>query len=155
MKISTKGRYGTRAMLALADKFGVRLVRASEISRGQRISLKYLENILSTLKGAGLILSERGKNGGYALARDPSEITLYSVLAPLEGSMGFVHCTGDEPDCDNVGECTTRLVWAELKQATEGILRSTTLADLLERREGRKVLEAIEAETAEPEEEPA
>ncbi len=134
MKISTKGRYGTRAMLALAGKYGVRLVRASEISEGQKISLKYLENILSTLKGAGLIVSERGKNGGYALARDPAEISLYSVLAPLEGSMGFVHCTSDEPECENVSECVTRGVWAELKEATDGILRGTSLADLLERR---------------------
>ena len=134
MKISTKGRYGTRAMLVLANKYGDGLVRASEIADEQGISIKYLENILSTLRTAGLIVSERGKNGGYALARSPREIDLYSVLSPLEGSMGFVHCTGDTPECDKLGACVTREVWAELKSATDKILQGTTLDDLLQRR---------------------
>jgi Rrf2 family transcriptional regulator, cysteine metabolism repressor len=133
MIISTKGRYGARAMLALAGVHGVRLMRASEISRGEEISLKYLETILSTLRVAGLIVSERGKNGGYALARDPAKISLHEVLTPLEGEMGFVHCTGKEPDCAQVSECVTRGVWIELKEATDRILQRTTLADLLER----------------------
>ena len=134
MRISTKGRYGTRAMLVLASKYGNGLVRASEIADEQGISIKYLENILSTLRTAGLIVSERGKNGGYALARSPAEIDLYSVLSPLEGSLGFVHCTGDTPECSKVGDCVTREVWSELKDATDRILRGTTLENLLQRR---------------------
>jgi Rrf2 family transcriptional regulator, cysteine metabolism repressor len=134
MKISTKGRYGTRAMLSMACEYGGRLVRAGEIAEEQKISLKYLENILATLRAAGLIVSERGKNGGYALAKAPSEITLHSVLSPLEGSMGFVHCTSDQPECDKVEDCKTHSVWAELKDATDSILKKTTLQDLLDRK---------------------
>jgi Rrf2 family protein len=135
MRISTKGRYGARAMIALAGRYDQSLMRANEIAETQSISLKYLENLLSSLKAAGLIVSERGKNGGYALARPPAEITLYDVLSPLEDSLGYVHCTETDRACDRLPECVTREVWMQLKDATEGILKNTTLASLLKRQE--------------------
>jgi Rrf2 family protein len=135
MRISTKGRYGTRAMLALAEHYGARLVRANEIADEQALSLKYLENLLSSLKAAGLVVSERGKRGGYALARPPSEITLHDVLIPLEDSLGFVHCTGADRGCDRLPTCVTREVWMALKEATDRILKGTTLEDLLKRQD--------------------
>ncbi len=121
-------------MLALAEKHGERLVRATEISEDQQISLKYLESILSSLKSAGLVVAERGKHGGYALARPPGEISLYAVLDALEVSMGFVHCTESGADCGRIDACVTHGVWAELKRATDQILQSTSFEDLLQRK---------------------
>ncbi len=133
MRISTKGRYGTRAMLALASRHNVRLVRANEIADEQGISLKYLESILSALKAAGLVHSERGKNGGYRLAKAPVEIDLYSILSPLEASLDFVHCMDSYRSCKRFDVCVTRWVWAELQEATDRILKGTSLEDLLKR----------------------
>jgi Rrf2 family protein len=144
MRISTKGRYGARAMMALAARYGVRLVRANEIAAEESISLKYLENLLASLKAAGLIVSERGKNGGYSLARPAAEITLYDVLSPLEDSLGFVHCTATDRGCDRLPECVTREIWMELKEATDRILKRTTLEDLLKRQD---VLRSLAAES--------
>jgi len=147
MRISTKGRYGTRAMLALAGRYGSNLMRATEISEEQGISLKYLEAILASLRAAGLIVSVRGKNGGYALSRSPEEITLHDVINPLEGAMEYVHCLTDEGDgCERIDTCVTRTVWAELKQATDRILRGTTLADLVERGKALRAEELPDSE---------
>lgn len=145
MKISTKGRYGTRAMMALALRFGGPLMRANEIAEDQAISLKYLENILSSLKSAGLVISERGKKGGYALSRSPAEISLYDVLSPLEDSLGFVHCTEADRGCDRLEVCATREVWRSLKEAADRILKGTSLQDLLQRHAELKARAAGEA----------
>jgi Rrf2 family protein len=90
------------------------------------------------------VFSERGKNGGYSLARPPAEITLYDVLSPLEDTLGFVHCTAeDTKGCERLEVCVTREVWVELKRATDRILKQTSLEDLLKR---RKVLEKKRAQ---------
>ena len=143
MKISTKGRYAARAMVEIAASYDVRNVPASEISNKQGISLKYLEALLANLKSVGLIISERGKHGGYSLARPPSEINMYEVLSCLEDSLDIVHCINDPNRCPRLDVCVTRNVWAELKTATERILKRTYLDDLLKR---RKILEARQAE---------
>jgi len=122
-------------MLELAGHFANRPLRANEIAQNQNISLKYLENLLASLKAAGLIRSVRGKNGGYMLARGPEEITLHDILTVLEGSLGFVHCTESQNGCDRLAICVTREVWITLKDATDRILKSTTLHDLLERQQ--------------------
>lgn len=122
-------------MIALAAGYGGPLMRANEIASGEDISLKYLENLLASLKAAGLVVAERGKKGGYALARPPAEISLYDVLSPLEDSLGFVHCTEFDRGCDRLPACATRELWMELKEATDRILKRTTLADMLERQE--------------------
>ena len=133
MKISTKGRYATRAMLALTARYKVRNMRAGEIATEQSISQKYLETLLSSLKSAGLVVASRGKNGGYMLARPPGEISIYSILLPLEDSLGFVHCTESDTACDRRTICATRELWRELRDATDRILNTTTLQDLYRR----------------------
>ena len=133
MKISTKGRYGARAMLELAASYDERLVPAAEVASNQGISLKYLESLLVSLKSAGLVISERGKRGGYSLARPPSEISMYDVLGSLEDSLDFVYCTEKPHGCERLELCVTRQVWIELKRATDRILKRTYLDDLLER----------------------
>lgn len=135
MKISTKGRYATRAMLALAGRYQVRNMRANEIADEQSISLKYLETLLSSLKSAGLVVAERGKNGGYMLARAPEEISIYSILLPLEDSLGFVHCAESDTACDRRAVCATRELWRELREAAHRVLNSHTLQDLLQRQQ--------------------
>jgi len=132
-------------MMALASRFGGALMRANEIAEDQAISLKYLENILSSLKSAGLVISERGKKGGYALSRSPAEISLYDVLSPLEDSLGFVHCTEADRGCDRLEVCATREVWRSLKEATDRILKGTSLQDLLQRHAELKARAAEEA----------
>jgi Rrf2 family protein len=118
-------------MLALAARHKKGSVTAADIAREQGLSLKYLEAILASLKAAGLVRVKRGVGGGYQLARPPERITLLDVLMPLEDSLGFVHCTMNDTECDRAEECMTRRVWQELKEAVEEILRSKTLASLL------------------------
>lgn len=133
MRISSKGRYAARAMVELATSYDVRCVSAGQIAENQGISLKYLETILAALKSAGLIRSERGKKGGYSLAKPPAEINLYDVLSCLEDSLDFVHCTEDANRCDRAEVCVTREVWMEMKITTDRILKRTYLDDLAER----------------------
>jgi Rrf2 family protein len=130
-------------MLVLAMRHDGGPVPAVEIAQDQDLSQKYLENLLASLKAAGLVVAERGKKGGYSLARPPEEISLYDVLERLEDSLGFVHCTGKEYGCERLQTCVTREIWQELRETTERILRNTTLDDLrrrqqaLERKTGR------------------
>ena len=133
MRISTKGRYGTRAMIALAANYNQGLLSASKIAATQHLSLKYLENLLSTLKTARLVTSTRGQRGGYALARSPEEITLYDVLAPLEDALDIVHCTEEDNQCILNNLCCTQEVWKRIRGAVDDILCETTLASLVER----------------------
>lgn len=131
MLISTKGRYGARAMLALAANYKYGPMRASEIAEQEGISKRYLENLLASLKSAGLINSGRGIRGGYTLSKPPDQITLLDVLMPLEDLGGIVHCPGSFEKCERYLQCPTRKVWEELMEATERILREKTLSSLL------------------------
>jgi Rrf2 family cysteine metabolism transcriptional repressor len=133
MRISTKGRYGTRAMLTLASKYGQERTPASQIAAEHGIPIRFLENILGVLRSAGLVVSGRGKRGGYLLARQPDQITLHDVLSPLEESLDVVHCTAAGDSCERSSICATREVWVEMKEATDRILQRTTLADLVQR----------------------
>ena len=120
-------------MLSLAAKYNDGTVAVAQIAAEQGLSRKYLEYLIRTLKGAGLVISVRGKRGGYALARPPAEISLLDVLSPLEESLSVVHCTESKNGCNRSAVCVTRSVWMEIKDATDEILSRTTLADLLER----------------------
>jgi Rrf2 family protein len=120
-------------MVELAKGYRGSPMRASDIARSQDISLKYLEAILAILKSAGLVNSNRGRSGGYSLAKPPEEISMFAILSPLEDAINFVHCTGSEDGCDRIEECVTRAVWIELKVATEEILKSHTLDNLVAR----------------------
>ncbi|MFH1845816.1 MAG: Rrf2 family transcriptional regulator [bacterium] len=135
MRISTKGRYGTRAMLALATHYDKGLLAANQIAADQNISLKYLESLLSALKTAQLVSSVRGPRGGYTLTRPPAEITIFDVLAPLEDALDIVHCTENGDQCERNQACCTQEIWIQVKGAVDDILCGTTLADLLDRQQ--------------------
>jgi len=133
MKLSTKTRYGTRAMLDLALRYDSGPVSAKDIARRQEISAKYLESLLAILRNVGLIRSIRGAKGGHMLTRPPDRITLREIFDVLEGSEGFVHCTTDPQVCDRAETCVTQEVWARMYAQCMETLESTTLEDLARR----------------------
>ena len=133
MKISTKGRYGTRALLDIALHQGKEPIRLKDIAQRQQIPLQYLEHLITPLVAAGVIRSIRGVRGGVWLARSPQEIKLSEVIGLLEGSIAPVECVNDPKYCPRSAFCVTRDVWDELKKAMNEVLESTTLQDLAER----------------------
>ena len=133
MKLSTKARYGMRAMLSLALDDGKGPVPLRKIAKEQGISEKYLEHLMASLKSASLVRSVRGMRGGYRLAKPSSQIRLDEVVRVLEGSIVPVECVGDPGLCRRSRFCVLRDVWGQVKEAMEAVLESTTLQDLVER----------------------
>ena len=133
MKISTRGRYGLRALLDLALHQGEGLVLLKDIARREEISLPYLEHLITPLVAAGIVRSSRGPKGGVLLAKSPEEIKLSEVVQLLEGSIALVDCVNDSKVCHRSALCVTRDVWNEMKAAMIQVLDSMTLQDLVER----------------------
>ena len=138
MKLSSKSRYGTRALLDLALQGNSKPVPLRDISQRQQISLPYLEQLIAPLKVGGLIRSIRGTGGGILLARNATEIKLSDVISLLEGPTVLVDCVNDPDLCNRSEYCVTRDIWEELKTAIDGILESTTLYNLVERQKQKK-----------------
>lgn len=134
MKLSTRTRYGLRAILELATNHGKEPLRLKIIARNQDISLKYLEQLMATLKSAGLVRSLRGSKGGYILAKAANQIKLSDVFNALEGPSAItVDCLDDNSYCARTAECITRRVWVQVQEAMLGVLESLTLQDLVDR----------------------
>lgn len=133
MKISTKGRYGLRAMMDLATsgKNGVP-VYLSDIAKRQAISEKYLEHIIGALHKAGLVKAIRGRKGGYLLNKLPDQITVNDILAVLEGPCNLVHCVTDVSVCPRTESCATRDIWMMLGKKIEEAMSNLTLASVVE-----------------------
>ncbi len=138
MKLSTRGRYGTRVLLDLALRWGEGPVQLKDIARNQQVSVLYLEHLIRPLMVAGLIKSMRGARGGIWLVKPPQEIRLSEVIGLLEGSTDMVGCLDDPNTCPRTNSCVTRDIWAELKKAMDGVLESTTLQDLVERQKRKE-----------------
>lgn len=133
MKLSTRARYGTRALLDLATHGEMELVQLKDIALRQDISLNYLEHLIAPLVGAGIIKSTRGARGGVQLMRHPRDIKLSEVIQLLEGSITPVECVSNPETCPRSNTCPTRDLWGDMKKAMDGILESTTLQNLVER----------------------
>lgn len=134
MMLSTRTRYAARAMAELGSAYPDGTVSVRSVAQSQRVSPKYLEQILHSLRAAGLVRAVRGMRGGYALARPPASITLKEVFEVFEGSAAPVHCV-DQPDsCPLVDVCPTRETWAEMKEALLRVLQRTTIGHLVERK---------------------
>ncbi len=129
--VPTKTQYGIRALVHLARDEG-KSAASGEIARAEGIPPKYLEGILGQLKNAGLVLSERGKNGGYRLARPASETRMIEVVEALEGKVRPVGCIDDSGRCAQGSSCLPRIFWVGLKGAIDEYLASRTLKDVLE-----------------------
>ncbi len=134
MKLSTKSRYGTRAMMDIALHSNSGSCMLKDISQRQDVSAKYLDHILSSLRKAGLIKNIRGKYGGYSLTRPSAEITMKDIIGAVEGSIAPVECVDSSSACDKTGICSARDLWVRVKEAIEDVLESTTLANLVESR---------------------
>ncbi|MBC8274920.1 MAG: Rrf2 family transcriptional regulator [Chloroflexi bacterium] len=141
MKLSTKGRYGTRALLDLALHRKEEPVLLRDIAQRQQISLSYLEQLVAPLKAGGLVRSTRGVKGGISLAKPAEDISLNEVIQLLEGPTAPVDCVIDPDLCDRSRFCATRDVWSELKTAIDSVLDSTTLRDLVEKQKQKQQLE--------------
>jgi len=133
MKLSTRGRYATRALLELALRPGDNPATLKDIAQRQQISIRYLEHLITPLVAAGIVRSMRGPKGGISLARSPQEIRLSEVIQLLEGSTAPVECLDNPAGCNRSATCVTRDVWGELRKAMDNVLGSTTIADLVER----------------------
>jgi len=142
MKLSTKGRYGTRALLDVALHQEDSPVQLKVIAQRQQISLHYLEHIIAPLIAAGLLRSTRGAYGGVSLGKPPQEIVLSEVIQILEGSITPVECVDDPNVCSRADICVTRDVWTDVKKAMAGVLESVTLQDLVERQIDKQKLES-------------
>jgi Rrf2 family protein len=133
MKISTKGRYALRLMLDLAINCTGEYISIKSIAARQNISEKYLEQIITQLNRAGYVRSVRGAQGGYMLAKEPSEYTVGMILRLMEGSLAPVSCADGEEVCDRASSCVTQEVWKKIQEAVEGVVDNITLADLVVR----------------------
>lgn len=134
MRVSMKTDYGLRALVELAGTWGQQgLLQSAEIASRQGIPEPYLDQLLTTLRKAGLVRSSRGPAGGHALARQPGAITVTEVVRALEGSLAPISCL-DAPDgCDRGGPCFQRSLWEEVESATRSVTDRVTIEDLAAR----------------------
>ncbi len=138
MKVSMKVDYGLRAMVALAQRYGRGAVHSSEIAAQQQVPESYLEQLLTILAKAGFIKSKRGPQGGHALTRPPTQITLDEVVAALEGLTPPISCIQNPADCAQAATCAQRDVWRATEEAAQKVLKSTTLAQLAQNQQRRQ-----------------
>ena len=121
MKISTRGRYGIRLMLALALNYNNGTIPLKTIAKDQGISEKYLEQIINPLTKSGLVKSFRGAQGGYMLTNPPEATTVGEILRVLEGSLSPVDCV-DHPNCANSDHCVSLSIWKKMKVALDEVV---------------------------------
>jgi Rrf2 family protein len=148
MRLSKRGEYGLRAMIFLANAHGTNaqayIVQLKEISERENIPAKFLEQILFSLKNAGLLHSKMGNGGGYYLVKPASEITLGQIFRVLDGALAPLHCVSEmayEPcACPNEEACGLRLMMRDVRNAIVAILDHTSLADVAKRQEGIRSL---------------
>ena len=135
MKISTKGRYALRVLIDLAEHKDDGFVALRDIALRQDISKKYLEQIIPILNRSGILLTNRGHQGGYKLAKAPSEIIIGEVLRNTEGSLAPVSCLEQSPNqCKRCHECVTLPIWVGLERVVNQYLDGITLNDILEQK---------------------
>ena len=137
MKMSTKGRYGLRVMMELADHYGRGPMPVDAIARNQEISGKYIHLLAIGLRSAGLVRTVRGPSGGYELTKNPSSVTALDVVAALEGRSGPVECVADASSCPRADRCAVRDVWCDVASAVDGVLSGLTLEQLAARQRAK------------------
>ena len=131
MVVSTKGRYALRVMIDMAKYGKDSYVTLGDIADRQGLSEKYLESIIKLLVQNGLVKGLRGKNGGYKLNKDASEITAWDIISITENDFYVVSCMNpDAPKCDRVASCVTLPMWKEFSEEMEAFFRKYTIADL-------------------------
>ena len=132
MRLSTRSRYGVRMMFEFALKFNQGPVFLKDVATMQGISFKYLSKLVIPLKSAGLLQSVRGANGGYMLAKHPSEITIRMIVEKLEGDVSLVECTENPNVCRRNVDCVARTIWKKADEAIMQVLDNITLQDMVD-----------------------
>ncbi|MGN0359692.1 MAG: RrF2 family transcriptional regulator [Hominisplanchenecus sp.] len=135
MKISTKGRYGLRALTDMAMQSQNEAISLMKVARRQHISLNYLEQVFATLRKAGIVKSQKGAQGGYLLAKKPEEIKVGDVLTALEGEFSIIDDMDTDASFDAVRCAIRELVWDRINQSVNSYLEEYTLAELIENHE--------------------
>ena len=130
MRVSTKGRYGLRALVDLAEHEEGKAIPIREISERQNISEQYLEQLFATLRKAELVKSVRGAHGGYMLNREPEDISVADIITTLEGPIAPVDCVVEDDFCNYIDNCVIHGLWSELADAINGVIENMSLADL-------------------------
>ncbi|MBW3631472.1 MAG: Rrf2 family transcriptional regulator [Chloroflexi bacterium] len=134
MKVSSRGEYGVRAMVALAKNYGDGPMSIAAVSKASSVPTAYLEQLIGPLRRAGLVKSTRGAHGGYQLTRDPYEVRVGDVYRVMEGPVAPMECVSEdisEQTCPLIAGCETRPVWLQMRDAIANTLDSTTLGDLI------------------------
>jgi len=134
MKVSTRGEYGVRAMVALARHHGDGPLSIAQIAKESSVPATYLEQLIAPLRRAGLVQSKRGAHGGYLLGRAPGDIRIGDVYRVMEGPVAPMDCVSEDPadqTCPLIDGCETRPIWLKVRNSIVDALDSTTLADLL------------------------
>ena len=130
MRMSTKGRYGLRLMVALAQHYGKGPLQIDLVSQDESISKNYIRVLMGGLKAAGLVRSVRGTKGGYEITRDPEEITAFQVVSALEEEMLPAPCVNNPENCPLARECATRKIWCRMAACIDKTLKGVTLKEL-------------------------
>jgi Rrf2 family transcriptional regulator, cysteine metabolism repressor len=138
MKLSTKSRYATRALIELGLQYGEGPVKLKDISATQDISLKYLEQVMFPLRISGYVKTMKGSQGGYILARHPDSITLLEIVECVEGPIAPVDCVDHAELCERSDQCVTRGAWIGLKNVIRSELGKITLAELVSKQKQLK-----------------
>ncbi len=137
MKLSTKGRYATRALLDLALHKADEPVPLKDIASRQEISALYLEQLVKPLVSSGIVATVRGSRGGVRLLKAPAEVKVADVIRLFEGPSAIVECVSRPSSCPRSQKCVTRDVWEEAEKAMNKVLEGNTLQDLIERQAKR------------------
>jgi len=131
LRLSTKARYGLRALMSLARHYGEGPVIAKVIAREEDISENYLEQIMELLRRSGIVRSIRGAQGGFSLAKPPEDIKIKEIVDILEGPIHLIDCLSDPEICNRNKGCSARTFWKKLEENINKFLESHTLADLM------------------------
>ena len=138
MKVSMKVDYGVRALLDLAQHYGEGPVQTAEIAARQAVPEPYLDQLLGSLRKAGLIRSRRGPQGGHYLAKEPSQISVGAIVDTLEGTAPPIDCVDGTMECPIASNCTQQDVWKDIDKITHDYLHATSISDLMARQAQRK-----------------
>ena len=138
MKLSTRTRYGIRAVIELAEGDARKPLQLKLIAQRQDISVKYLEQLMNVLRTGGIVRSIRGARGGYILAKPPNQIKLGEVFSCLEGPVITAECVEDEDYCRRAADCAARLLWIQVEEAIKNVLDSMTVQDLIDKAKNKK-----------------
>lgn len=141
VKVSSRGEYGVRAMVALAHHYGHGPMSISAVAKASSVPTPYLEQLIGPLRRAGLVESKRGAQGGYSLSRSPDLVRVGEVYRVMEGPVAPMECVSEdvtEQICPLIDGCETRPVWLKMRDAIVESLDSMTLADLIAQRAARR-----------------